>query len=1141
MQFIELICSLFALATGGAIGSQQNRADLHRHHLAVEPLEPRLVLSAIGLNPEPQIYDGALDDKIVYLHGGHGITANNLGNGSWGFQRPETFEMIEDLGNQDQMTLLADYLLRAGATVVPLRPVGHQPVEHVLDNVDARVTFVGNWSDSSATLYFGQPGDVPYRFAATSSTETAVARYSPRIDEPGFFPVYAWTRYGSDRAADQLYRVVHSGGVTEVTINHRRVGNGLVYLGTYHFDAGSAGYVEISNRSSEAGRVVIADMIRFGNGTGDIDRGGGVSGLPREDEAGLYWVQWHVDRSQGISSSEYRQSSADSSATVTLAPRYAEYMNREADGSLSDRVFVSYHSNAGGGSARGVIGLFNGNNNINTRTPNQFLLAQTLAREINDDLVSLSGQFEHNWFDRGNSLTLDRSDIEFGEINNLYINNEFDATIVETGFHDNQLDAEMLRDPRVRDAIARATYQGIVRYFNQVDGGSTPVAFAPHVVSGVSATSPAAGNITVGWVPPAASAATGDAATGFRIYASTNGYAFDGGTLVTGAGATSYTFTQLDPNQTYYFRVEAVNAGGASPTSQIVAARPTGSQHSVLFVNGFDRLARSLNPREPFGVGNTIERVRPRQSNSGDYVARVAPALEQAAADLQFATATNEAIISGAIDLGDFDAVFWLSGEESSADRTFDNVEQTLVANYVQGGGHLFASGAEIAWDLDALNNGRSFFQNVFRANYAADDANTYAASAATGIFAGVSLEFDDGTSVYDVNFPDVLSARTGASVVMTYATGGGAAIHAPAGGTRGHVILLGFPVETIVDAADMNMVVERVVSTFGLPIAAPITVDQQIDASLDEPQFEQTGAWSNFGSSQAIGGSYLRTTLASGASASWNFEIDTYGQGELFAQWPASATHVDRAVYRVDTGFGQIELVANQSVDGGQWISLGQFPVAAGVRSVTLQAGDASGGSFVVADGVRLVVSNAQPASGDFNRDGVVDAADYTVWRDTLGTPTLRGELADANGNAVVDADDYLWWRRQFGTSVVAATAQASLAGAVESAFAEPNQSGVGVTAGLPLALAVSSGTSTVSRNTNVAPRANTPFSTSFDLAWEAYATSDDPIAHRLPPVGRRLPAEDAAQLPLDVQTRTAKLDVFDDWGHPHEVAQTR
>ena len=42
-------------------------------------------------------------------------------------------------------------------------------------------------------------------------------------------------------------------------------------------------------------------------------------------------------------------STDDATATVSLSPRYAEYMNRETDGSLSDRVFVSYHSNAAGG------------------------------------------------------------------------------------------------------------------------------------------------------------------------------------------------------------------------------------------------------------------------------------------------------------------------------------------------------------------------------------------------------------------------------------------------------------------------------------------------------------------------------------------------------------------------------------------------------------------------------------------------------------------------------------------------------------------------------------------------------------------------------------------------------------------------
>ncbi|TWT33941.1 translocation protein TolB [Posidoniimonas corsicana] len=65
----------------------------------------------------------------------------------------------------------------------------------------------------------------------------------------------------------------------------------------------------------------------------------------------------------------------------------------------------------------------------------------------------------------------------------------------------------------------------------------------------------------------------------------------------------------------------------------------------------------------------------------------------------------------------------------------------------------------------------------------------------------------------------------------------------------------------------------------------------------------------------------------------------------------------------------------------------------------------------------LKLVGSGGLP--GDFNGDGVVDAADYTVWRDNLG-------LADAalNGNGVGDPSglvvpaDYELWRGNFGAS---------------------------------------------------------------------------------------------------------------------------
>src|SRR3954453_3987069 len=91
-------------------------------------------LLAAGLVPNGARPHGGLSGKIVFVHGGHGITAANEKDGAWTFQRGPSNGMIEDLGNVDQMTLFADYLFRAGATVVPLRPVGHQTNEVVVDN-----------------------------------------------------------------------------------------------------------------------------------------------------------------------------------------------------------------------------------------------------------------------------------------------------------------------------------------------------------------------------------------------------------------------------------------------------------------------------------------------------------------------------------------------------------------------------------------------------------------------------------------------------------------------------------------------------------------------------------------------------------------------------------------------------------------------------------------------------------------------------------------------------------------------------------------------------------------------------------------------------------------------------------------------
>src|SRR5262249_42665498 len=148
--------------------------------LALETLEPRLALAAAGLVPVGSQPDGALSGKIVFTSPGHGWDYNAT-LAAYAPDRGDSKEVVAGIGNQDQMTLYADYLLRAGATVVPMRPVGRQTNEVVLDNDSPGVTFAGSWSNSANAQYYDEdygasPEAVPYKFASTTTgAETATA------------------------------------------------------------------------------------------------------------------------------------------------------------------------------------------------------------------------------------------------------------------------------------------------------------------------------------------------------------------------------------------------------------------------------------------------------------------------------------------------------------------------------------------------------------------------------------------------------------------------------------------------------------------------------------------------------------------------------------------------------------------------------------------------------------------------------------------------------------------------------------------------------------------------------------------------------------------------------------------------------
>jgi hypothetical protein len=757
---------------------------------------------------------------------------------AWRLCRPVYAGINEDNGNLDQMTMFAYYCFNAGATVVPLRPVGHQTNEVVLDNVSAAVSFSGDWfTNSTNTVYYGSAGSDRFRFASLSSTETATATYTPTIPLAGFYPVYTWVAHGADRTS-QLYRIRHTGGEATVRVPHYMVGNGWVYLGTYFFEAGSnpaIGAVVISNLTPtpSVGSLVVADAIRFGNGMGSITRGGLISTYPREEEATRYWVQNSLG--QGQSSTIYDVAgSNDEADDFGVTARMAREMNREQSGNIYKRVYIGFHSNATTGNtntatARGTVGLYNSDTSI--RTPNQVRLATICGQEVTRDLTNMNAHLEVSWHDRSPNITYGGGN--YAEINNNNFSGEMDATIIEVAFHDNTSDIKLLLDPKARNWVARASYHAVLKYLNEFDG--LALNFLPEPPYNARALATAEG-ISVAWFFPIAQAGSG-VPTGYNVYVSTDGYGFGNPVPVVGPAATSVLLTNLAADTDYYFRVAAVNAGGESFPSEVVGCRRTSNpaQSRVLFVNAFDRFDRTTNLRQdlvarsyvPPGNSGATGRVMPRANNAFDYVVQHGKAIS--AFGLPFDSCQRQAVTNGIVPLGDYQIVAWSAGQ--SLTNTFRALERNLVTNFLNAGGHLFVSGADIAWDLDRASGpaavDRAFLNNALRADLGADvnhNSGSYTVTPAAGsIFDGTGAgTFDNGTrGIYWVQNPDVLTpVGTGATAALNYVggLGGAAAVQYDGSAGGGRVVYLGFPFETLTNTTTRASYMARALRFFSKP-----------------------------------------------------------------------------------------------------------------------------------------------------------------------------------------------------------------------------------------------------------------------------------------------------------------------------------
>ena len=97
------------------------------------------------------------------------------------------------------------------------------------------------------------------------------------------------------------------------------------------------------------------------------------------------------------------------------------------------------------------------------------------------------------------------------------------------------------------------------------------------------------------------------------------------------------------------------------------------------------------------------------------------------------------------------------------------------------------------------------------------------------------------------------------------------------------------------------------------------------------------------------------------------------------------------------------------------------------------------------------MTVLRASQVIGDYNADGVVDASDYTVWRDSIGQSVAAPFAgADGDGDGVITQGDYNVWRDQFGRELAELSQVAS---SLSAAVPEPGGSCMALLAAIGLA----------------------------------------------------------------------------------------
>ena len=650
-------------------------------------VRPARAVPRIGGFPSASVRGiGALAGKVVYLSPGHGFTWED-GLGAWRTQRPTTNTIVEDLVSIETLSqYLMPMLLNAGARVVPVRELDLNTNLVLVDNGEAGYLETGTGFSTSSLMAWGRPAfpmsgaTLPFslgtnRLMASATTVTASATYTATIPQDGYYDVSVSYTAFTARVTDAHYIVRHAGGDTPFRVNQQRHGGTWVQLGRFYFRQGGTAQVVVQNDSTNAaGSNISLDAVKFGGGMGVIERGGGVSGRPRFEESSRYQAQW-AGAPTSVWAANGNLPANDRTNDVGTRSRFTSWVHETGE----DAVYVAWHTNAFNASAVGTNSYVYGPNGPPSPlsefsgVPGSDRLALLVHGEMINDIKASSGWNRPTWQDRGVNTAY------FGELNPAN-NGEVPAVLCEVAFHDAAADALHLREPGFRYLAARAIAQGIIKYFAEKDGVTPMLPSEPP--THVAAVNQGGGEAVIRWrAPPTdTQGVRGQAATGYRVYSSDDGLAWDDGLDVT----TTSARVGIPATAAKYFRVTATNAGGESFPSAVVGVKaPVAGKPLVLVVNGFDRLEAAIGKTESFAtkyaLGNVL-RIFIERMNDGSAARLTGQALE--ANDVGFDTAESDAVTSGDVTQTPYQLLTWFVGRGKQGGAALTAAEQGVVTGF---------------------------------------------------------------------------------------------------------------------------------------------------------------------------------------------------------------------------------------------------------------------------------------------------------------------------------------------------------------------------------------------------------------------------------------------------------------------------